>query len=84
MILAIVLTAVITFVITALWGKYAYTKGHKNLYISFEALQNELDSLSQKLGHKDIYDYWLHAKGKEYADRGIQNINNALGFLRNK
>ena len=82
--LQIMITAVITFVITTLWGKYAYTKGHSNLYISIEALQNELNSLSRELGRKDIYDYWLNTKGKEYADRGMQNINNALGFLRNK
>lgn len=80
--MSIIITVVITFVIVFLWSKYAYTKGNKNLYVSFEALKNELDYLSQELGYKDIYDYWNKKKGQAYAERGKQNINNALKFLR--
>jgi hypothetical protein len=75
-------TAFITFIVVSLWSKYSYTKGNKNLYVSFEALNNELNQLAQELGHKDIYDYWSEKKGQDYAERGKQNIDNALKFLR--
>ena len=80
---SILITAVVTFIIVSLWSKYSYTKGNKNLYVSFEALKNELDGLSRELGHEDIHGYWVKTKGQEYADRGMENINNALTFLRN-
>lgn len=79
---SIVVTAVVTFIIVSLWSKYSYTKGNKNLYVCFEALKNELDGLSRELGHEDIHGYWANTKGQEYADRGMENINNALKFLR--
>jgi hypothetical protein len=80
--MTIIITAVITFFVVSLWSKFAYTKGNKNLYVSFEALSNELNQLARELGHKDIYDYWIEKKGQDYAERGKRNINNALKFLR--
>jgi len=79
---SIIITAVVIFLVTSLWSKYAYTKGNKNLYVSFEALSNELDMLSQKLGYENIYDYWIKNQGREYAEKGKLNIENALKFLR--
>lgn len=83
MLLPIIITAIITFVIVGLWSKYAYTKGNKNLYVAFEALKNELNAMSQELGHQDIGDYWKSKKGQEYAQRATENIENTLKFLRN-
>ena len=83
MILPIIITAVITFAIVGLWSKYAYTKGNKNIYVAFEALTNELNSMSHELGHTDIHEYWTKTKGKEYAEKASANIDNTLKFLRN-
>ncbi|MBU0670919.1 hypothetical protein KKF29_02050 [Patescibacteria group bacterium] len=81
MLIAIIITAIITFIIVTLWSKYAYTKGHKSLYAVFTAVTNELDALSQELGFENIHDYWTKKKGQEYADRGMTNIKNTIKFL---
>ncbi|MCK5061233.1 hypothetical protein KAR28_01630 [Candidatus Parcubacteria bacterium] len=78
----IIITAILTFIVVSLWSKCTYRKGHKNLYVCFEALKNDLNRLSQKLGHKDIYDYWVKTNGRDYAERGVTNIENSLKFLK--
>jgi len=83
MILPIIITAIITFAIVGLWSKYAYTKGNKNVYVAFEALKNELNSMSRELGHNDIYEYWAKTKGKEYSEKASENMETTLKFLRN-
>lgn len=82
--LPIIITAIITFVITTIWASYSYGKGNKNILISFEALKNELDYMAQELGHQDADSYWSKAKGQKYSAIRIQNINNAIKFLKNK
>ena len=83
MILTIVITVIITSIIIGLWSKYAYTKGNKNVCVVFEALRNELDLMSQKLGYEDIHEYWVDVKGKEYAEKASANMESTLTFLRN-
>ncbi|MFA6416129.1 MAG: hypothetical protein WCW56_01445 [Candidatus Paceibacterota bacterium] len=82
MITKIIITAVLTFIITSLWAKYSYSKGHKNLDICFKGLVNDLNQMSKELGFKDIEDYWTNKKGEEYSKRGIANIENSIDWLK--
>lgn len=75
-------SVVVAVVIVSLWSKAVYTKGNKNVYVAFEALTNELDKMAQELGSSSVYVYWEKTKGKDYADRAKENIENTLKFLR--
>jgi hypothetical protein len=82
--LPIILTAITTFIITALWSRYSKIKGYYPLYVNFSLLLNELNLMAKKLGEDDLYNYWIKTKGKEYADTGMKNIKNTLEFLKDK
>ncbi|MEI9966401.1 MAG: hypothetical protein WDN67_01950 [Candidatus Moraniibacteriota bacterium] len=73
---------VVTFIVVSLWSKYAYTKGNKNVYVAFEALNNDLNRIAKEAGYKDIYDYYLKNRGEMYAEAAKANIENTLTFLR--
>lgn len=80
----IILTAIVTFIITALWSRYTKIKGYAPLYVNFSLLVQELDDLVKELGNKDLHDYWNKKKGEEYANTAMQNIKNTLDFLKDR
>lgn len=73
---------IITAIIVSLWGKYAYIKGNKNVYIAFEALNNELDHMARESGYESAYDYWTKKKSSGYADAAKSNLEKTLEFLK--
>ena len=81
MLIAIILTAILTFVITALWSRHNQTRGMGTFFVFFTTLLSELDNLAKELGSEDIYSYWVKTKGKDYADNGMQNIKKTIDFL---
>lgn len=85
MLLTIMLTAVITAFITAIlvasWGGRARGQGDASIYITTILLIEEVNLMAEKLGYKDIGEYWLKTKGEEYAKNGITNLTNALNYI---
>lgn len=80
----IIITAIITFIITVLWSSYSKKKGYQPLYANFTLLLKELENLTKASGHKDLYNYWIRTKGKDYADTAMTNVKHTLDFLKDK
>lgn len=83
--LPIILTALITAIITAIfvasWGGKARGQGDASIYVTTTLLIKEVNLMAEKLGYKDVGDYWLKTKGEEYAKTGIANLTNALNYI---
>ena len=65
--MTILITAVLTFTITAGWQILASRKIRANHLFMVQSLLQELNTLAIKLGHKDYMEYLVAEKGKEYA-----------------
>ena len=81
LVMQIIITAIVTFVITALWQSWGDRKNKKLLKLFVGSLRNELDTLSQRIGYEDIVEYWEVEKGKDYAQVAQKNFYGALESL---
>jgi len=77
----VVIAAVITFVITATWQKYAVKKNNANIKFLVAGLINELNDMAQEQGYEDWGSYLVATKGLEYADKAAQNMINTYEYL---
>lgn len=88
MIKTIVLTAIPTAIVTLLWtvnwSAKVRGRGDATLAIAATFLIKDLEVMARELGYGDVYQYWLATRGKDYADNGLQNINNTLNFIKNR
>lgn len=83
--LGIILTAIITATITAIvvasWRGKARGQGDASIFITTILLIEEVNSMAEELGYKDIRDYWLNKKGEQYAKNGMTNLKNAMNYI---
>lgn len=77
----IAITAIVTFVITVIWQKWANRKNRLPLRVLIRGMRNELDVLAQKVGYESIVEYWEIEKGKDYAQIALINLDGALESL---
>lgn len=77
----IIATAIITFVVTVIWQKWADRKGKLPLRVLIQSMMNELNWLAQKAGYVDVTDYWIKEKGKDYAQVAMMNYQETIKFL---
>lgn len=83
--LPIILTAVITAIVTTIfvtyWSGSAKGQGDASIYVTTALLIKEVNLMAEKLGYKDIGEYWLKTKGEEYAKIGVNNLVNATNYI---
>ena len=76
--MTILITAVITFTVTAGWQILASRKIRANQLFMSQSLLQELNNMAIKLGHRDFIDYLVAEKGKEYALIASVNLKSFL------
>ena len=83
--LPIILTAVITAIVTAIfvtyWSGSAKGQGDASIYVTTTLLIKEINLMAEKLGYKDVGEYWTKTKGEEYAKIGVNNLVNAINYI---
>lgn len=79
--MTIIITAIITFIATAIWQKISESKSNSSLALILKGFMNELDNLSKIAGYKGIEEYWDKEKGEDYKRVAMLNYINALRSL---
>lgn len=76
------IVAVVVFIVTSLWHHWALKKQRMALRVCLQGMMNELNTLTQICGYKDVTDYWTKTKGEDYSNIALQNYNGAIEVLK--
>lgn len=78
----IIITAISTFIVTALWQMIAQKKANRNIKLVIMGLVNDMDEMATKLDCKNIWEYYGKTKGSDYCLRAKINLDNTIKFLK--
>ena len=81
MIIAIIITAVASFLICGTWEYFAHKKRNDMLALVIVGMLNDMRKMSSHLGYNDLFTYYRHKEGEEYARNVESNIINTLKTL---
>ena len=70
----IVITAVVTFSIVAIWNHLATKKLRQTWQFMTTAMWRDMDEMARQLGHEDLRSYYVAAKDEQYASNVMENL----------